>query len=150
MPRVKQSPVDLFKATISAAYADVSQPDLSDALGKLLRRKLAKPRVLPTGPDGRPPRYVEQLSPSGQAAVAAAMADERRRKARRVGKYRRYTTTTKVDHSRVGTFRRYMIATIRAHGNTALANAAHAVCDNPKFSKNKLDFNWAADSGYIT
>jgi hypothetical protein len=60
-----------------------------------------------------------------------------------------YDSTTQPDVSRYGTFRRYMITTIRAHNDTRSANAAHALCDNPSFAKNKLDFNWAADNGYI-
>lgn len=74
---------------------------------------------------------------------------QRRRSARRLGKYQRYEATSKVDISRHGTFRRYMISTIRAHTDTHSANEAHASCDNPSFAKNRLDFNWAADNGYI-
>jgi hypothetical protein len=43
-----------------------------------------------------------------------------------------------------------MIATIRAHTNTRAANQCPCACDNPAFAKNRLDFNWAADNGYIT
>lgn len=142
MPRAKRSPEDEFRAVIGASYANVPVAELAEALGKLVKRRTAKPRTVSVGKDGRPKPYVGQ-SPSASGSAPRA-------KPRRIGKTRRYIKTNKLDMSRVGTFRRYMISIIRAHTDTASANAYHATCDNPKFAKNKLDFNWAVDNGYIT
>lgn len=58
-----------------------------------------------------------------------------------------YKPGPKVDESRPGTFRRYMLSTILAHRDTDSAKAAHA--QSGQHQKDKLNFKWAHDNGYI-
>lgn len=127
--------VDPFTAHVAKAAKAHPAKAVAAALGKLIKARLTKPRPVPT--------QYGVVPVLGQAKAV-------RRSPRRLGRFRAYTPTTKPDVSRYGTFRKYMISTIRAHTDTRAANNAHATCDNPAFAKNKLDFNWAADNGYIT
>jgi hypothetical protein len=63
------------------------------------------------------------------------------------GQDRKYKNAGRKDESKDGTFRKYMLSTIMAHKSTADAKAAHA--KSKKFPSHKLDFNWAAQQGYI-
>lgn len=63
------------------------------------------------------------------------------------GADRSYVKGTRKDESKPDTFRRYMLTTILAHKSTAAAKAAHA--KSGKYPTHKLDFNWAAQQGYI-
>lgn len=60
---------------------------------------------------------------------------------------RAYKSTDKPDTSKAGSFRTYMISTIRAHKSTEAAKAAHA--KSGQFAHERLNFNWAAQHGYI-
>jgi hypothetical protein len=125
-------------AHVAKAVASAPTGKLADALGALVAARLRKPtRTTQPTPSALP---MQRPTPTPSTS---------RRSPRRLGKVRFYDSTTQPDVSRYGTFRRYMITTIRAHNDTRSANAAHALCDNPSFAKNKLDFNWAADNGYI-
>jgi hypothetical protein len=130
---------DVFAATVQAARKAADGKAIAAALGALVKAKVRKPA---------PPR--QSFASRVHNAQAALPTIGKRRSARRLGKFQRYTPTSKPDYSRPGTFRTYMIATIRAHTDTHSANQAHALCDTPAFAKNRLDFNWAADNGYIT
>lgn len=66
---------------------------------------------------------------------------------RKGGAVRTYKATKKEDVSRDGTFRKYMISTIRAHTDTDSAKAAHA--KSGQYAKDKLNFNWAEQNGFI-
>ena len=126
---------------------DVDVKALSEALGALVRNRLSKPRRFKASLK-TPTQWPPERSPERIVREALTEA-QRRRRPRRVGVRKPYSKTTKLDFSRTGTFRHYMLALIRRHSNTWDANREHATCDNPKFAKNKLDFNWAADNGYI-
>jgi len=124
-----------FADRVKAHAAKSSTDELAKALGDVavarLKAKQHKPKLYALIP------------------VLDKVKAVKRRSARRLGKFQRYHATSKPDYSRPGTFRTYMIATIRAHTDTHSANAAHALCEEPSFAKNRLDFNWAADNGYI-
>lgn len=149
----KAKPKELaFADHVLSAAAETPRKELSEALSSLVLKRLHTKAI------ARINRALGGLSvPKGMSAAEAerriagrATPTRTRRSARRLGRFRRYTPTTKPDFSRPGTFRTYMISTIRAHTNTRDAQAAHDACTEPKFAKNKLDFNWAADNGYIT
>lgn len=144
MSKPKTDPFAARVAASAKSAAKSSSKEIAGALGRLVSARLkTRQRTTQQSP-------CDPFVPT-PAQLAALLNMQRHRKAaRRVGKMRRYTATTKPDYSRPGTFRTYMISTIRAHTDTQSANAAHALCDNPSFAKNKLDFNWAADNGYIT
>lgn len=91
----------------------------------------------------------EQRMMHGTSLPATGSSTATRRRARRIGRNKAYMPTSKVDVSRLGTFRHYMIATIRKHHSTRAAELEHQGCTDPKFAKNRLDFNWAADNGFI-
>lgn len=129
---------DGFAKHVLGVAVKAPAKDLAAALGALVAARLR----------ARMARSVAWTPPT--PARATATPAQRRSGKRRLGKFQRYVATGKLDTSRYGTFRRYMISTIRAHTNTRDANTAHATCDNPSFAKNRLDFNWAADNGYIT
>lgn len=135
----QQSPALVFADAILSASAKARNEELRDALGELVKRRLRKPKKVLIG----------YLNVATGEVRPVSQPKAQRRSPRRVA-FKRYTATQMTDTSRYGTFRRYMITTIRAHNDTLSANAEHAKCDNPKFAKNKLDFNWAADNGYIT
>lgn len=136
MPR-KAQPKDSFEARVITASKLADTTALATTLGQLV---VAKAR-----------RAVRRTTAIPMPTTPMPSAPSKRRgKVRRLGKYQRYTATTKPDISRYGTFRKYVLTTIRAHTDTHSANQAHALCDNPAFAKNRLDFNWAADNGYIT
>lgn len=129
--------------TASAKSAKSSSTEIAAALGALVTARLRKRQ-----------RTTQQNSSDSFAsrvhnAQAAMPRIGKRRVPRRLGRIRFYEVTSKPDVSRYGTFRRYMITTIRKHTDTASAQREHDQCDEPKFAKNKLDFNWAADNGYI-
>src|SRR6478752_5601698 len=120
--RVDGAPAMTAKAKASAFEAHVTKAaklapvsDLAEALGSVvLVRSHAKAvahiqRVVSAAPAARPTR---RASP------------------RRIGRAKAYTPTTAYNNSRSGTFRHYMIELIRAHRDTASAEAAHAVCSN--------------------
>lgn len=84
-------------------------------------------------------------APAAKASSAKASAGN---KLSRKGTQRTYKATKKEDVSRDGTFRKYMISTIRAHTDTETAKAAHA--KSGQYAKDKLNFNWAEQNGFIT
>lgn len=129
-----------LKTHVAKAVSAAPTEALAGALKALVLARLRRARA-PTQPSARPtpPMHAPPMH-----------APTQRRSARRIGRVRFYTPTSMPDVSRYGTFRKYMISTIRAHTDTRSANATHAQCDEPKFAKNKLDFNWAADNGFIT
>jgi len=138
----KQQPL---QSHVSRCVATAPSEKIAAALKAFVLAKLRKPvRTTPASPAWPKPWDFGDVP-----AKPAPRAGGQRRSPRRLGKVRFYTATAQPDVSRYGTFRRYMITTIRAHTDTRSANAAHAQCDNPAFAKNKLDFNWAADNGYI-
>lgn len=63
------------------------------------------------------------------------------------GSNRAYKLAGRKDESKPGTFRTYMLSTIMAHKDTDSAKAAHA--KSKQYPTHKLDFNWAAQQGYI-
>lgn len=63
------------------------------------------------------------------------------------GASRAYKLGARKDESKPDTFRRYMLSTIMAHKDTDSAKAAHA--KSKQYPNHKLDFNWAAQQGYI-
>lgn len=63
------------------------------------------------------------------------------------GGNRTYKLAGRKDESKPGTFRTYMLSTIMAHKDTDSAKAAHA--KSRQYPNHKLDFNWAAQQGYI-
>jgi hypothetical protein len=63
------------------------------------------------------------------------------------GNNRAYKLGTRKDESKPDTFRRYMLTTIMKHKDTDSAKAAHAA--SGQYPTHKLDFNWAAQQGYI-
>jgi hypothetical protein len=126
-------------AHVAKAVASAPTGAIADALSALVLMRLRR--------TPRPTQPTPSVTPAQRPAPTPSGA--RRSPRRTAGKLRYYDSTTQPDVSRYGTFRRYMITTIRAHTDTRSANAAHALCDNPSFAKNKLDFNWAADNGYI-
>lgn len=63
------------------------------------------------------------------------------------GVARTYKLAGRKDESKPDTFRRYMLSTIMAHKDTDSAKAAHT--KSKKYPTHKLDFNWAAQQGYI-
>lgn len=63
------------------------------------------------------------------------------------GGNRAYTLAGRKDESKPDTFRRYMLSTIMGCKDTDSAKAAHA--KSHKYPTHKLDFNWAAQQGYI-
>lgn len=133
---------DAFTAHVLAASAKSSSKPIAAALGALVTKRL-RSRQRPTVAAQR------VIAEQAVSALGAAQFPRRKRSLRRRGRMQSYRSTGKVDISRLGTFRHYMLATIRAHGDTWAAEAAHAACDNPKFAKNRLDFGWAASEGYI-
>ena len=134
-----KDPDAMFAEAIAKINAGASSAVLAPAIAAIVK---ARRGSAPAAPRPTPaPRPLPSLPPRPATPRAAP---------RRTGKTRRYSPTGKVDTSRVGTFRRYMLTTIRSFTNTAEANRANAACTVPKFAKNKLDFNWAADNGYIT
>lgn len=137
MSRKAKTPT--LEEAVAAIAVAAPLDDLADALGELVKRRLCKPQPQPMS-----------MSPSAAHQAYRQQRAAQRAKPRRVGKLQRYTVTGKWNDARFGTFRHYMIRTIIAHTDTRAADAAHATCDNPKFAKNKLDFRWAADNGYIT
>lgn len=131
---------DLAKAVRALAKkADIKA--LSVALEELLKAAPPKPKAAPA--------FVPDTSWK-PAASDWKPATRTRRSSRRVPRFQSYSPTGKRNDARFGTFRHYMIATILAHKTIGEAMFAHGKCDNPKFSKNKLDFNWAVTNGYIT
>ena len=153
MPRAKASKPkgDAFTTYVSAIAAKADPSELSTTLGKLVSARLRKRSVAEVARQLRREAGPRSDTWGTEAALDASLARSvtKRRRARRIGRAKPYTPTTKVDISRLGTFRHYMIQTIRKHSNTADAEREHNECDNPKFSKNRLDFNWAADNGFI-
>lgn len=130
--------VDAFTASVTKARKAADAKAIASALGDLvLVRRHAKV--------ARPTSFVDRV----HNAQSAYPTIGKRRSARRIGRVKAYTPTTKPDYSRPGTFRHYMIKTIREHSNTLAANDAHSTCTEPSYAKNRLDFNWAADNGYI-
>jgi hypothetical protein len=121
-----------FAVAIAKHAKSARKDDLARAVGDIVKARLRKPK------------------PQAPKTYTPVPLPKPRKSPRRLGKFRSYTPTAKPDYSRPGTFRTYMISTIRAHTNTRAANEAHALCTEPAFAKNKLDFNWAADNGYIT
>ena len=140
----KADPHAKLAAHVAKARKAAPDKELASALGDLLLARLHKravqgiQRILDSAPRSSPPPSQQQRG-----------VPRARRSPRRLGRIRFYTPTAKVDVSRLGTFRHYMLSVIRKHGDTRSADAEHAQCDNPKFSKNRLDYNWAADNGYI-
>jgi len=131
---------DLAKAVRALAKkADVK--GLAVALGELLKASPAPPK--PVRDPFRSPLPVPATDGGWKAAT-------RTRRSRRAPRFQRYSPTGKRNDARFGTFRHYMIATILAHTSISDAMFAHGKCDNPKFTKNKLDFHWAVSNGYIT
>jgi hypothetical protein len=133
-------------AHVAKTVSNAPSKDIAGALKALVIARLRKPaRTTQTPHWPKPWDFGDVPAKAGVRGMGG-----HRRSPRRLGKVRFYKATAMPDVSRYGTFRRYMISTIRAHNDTRSANAAHALCDDPKFAKNKLDFNWAADNGYIT
>lgn len=115
--------------------------EIAEALGKLVKARLSKPK---------PRRLVAEYTSFDLARDAIRTAPPKvRRSARRRGRNQSYRATGKPDISRLGTFRHYMLQVICRHESTWAAESEHALCDNPKFAKNRLDFSWAAAEGYI-
>lgn len=155
MPRAKAIKPEQFAEYVASVAAKADRSELSTTLGKLVAKRLEKQSIAAVAAQLR--RYPSSFSGDTAGTLAAMdastsygdLAKRKRRSARRIGRAKAYTPTNRTDVSRIGTFRHYMIATIRRHNNTADAEREHATCDNPKFAKNRLDFNWAADNGFI-
>lgn len=139
-------PHKAFERHVRSASGKSSTSAIASALGKLVSAKLKRRASDRTAS----PTSLQRARLQGGSTPLAPRPQPKRRSPRRLGRNRAYAPTTKPDTSRLGTFRHYMIALMRRHSNTRAAELEHAECDNPKFSKNKLDFNWAADNGYIT
>lgn len=84
-------------------------------------------------------------APAASAKTTKASASAKL--SRKAGAARTYKATKKEDVSRDGTFRKYMISTIRAYTDTETAKAAHA--KSGQYAKDKLNFNWAEQNGFI-
>lgn len=132
-----------FAAHVAKLSAKADRKALGKAVGALTKARLTK-RTAPK------PERIDDPARTEARALVADIAKRQRRSPRRLGRYRAYTPTQKPDVSRLGTFRHYMLSVIRKHSDTNAANTEHSACDNPSWAKNKLDFNWAADNGYIT
>jgi len=91
------------------------------------------------------PAAAKAAAPAPAAKPAKAAAKLPRKAASRAD--RTYKATDKPDTSKAGSFRTYMISTIRAHKTTEAAKAAHA--KSGQFAHERLNFNWAAQHGYI-
>jgi hypothetical protein len=134
---------------IAKAVGAAPVQELMDGLKDLVLLRLRRPQRT-TQPTPDPIGAVNASVPWSESRVVTGSSRPRRAsRPRRLGRIKFYEATSKLDVSRSGTFRRYMISTIRAHTNTCDANRTHEECSNPQFAKNKLDFNWAADNGYI-
>lgn len=79
----------------------------------------------------------------GKARTTKAAANKQPSK----GLDRKYKNAGRKDESKPDTFRRYMLTTIMSHKNTAAAKEAHKA--SGQYPTHKLDFNWAAQQGYI-
>jgi hypothetical protein len=82
---------------------------------------------------------------TGKGKPRAEKASKAKQPSRGVA--RKYTLAGRKDESKPGTFRTYMLSTIMGHKDTESAKAAHA--KSGKYPDHKLDFNWAAQQGYI-
>jgi hypothetical protein len=135
---------------VAKAVGAAPVQEIMDGLKDLVLLRLRnRQRTTQRTPSVTASPFASAYSGGPGTTAPAAFGSKPRRSARRLGRIKFYEATSKLDVSRSGTFRRYMISTIRAHSNTRDANRAHDACTEPKFAKNKLDFNWAADNGYI-
>lgn len=126
--------------------------ELADALQDLVLLRLKKRAIAEINANlSRAPRslFDDEAAKRRAAAEALKSLPRKARSTRRRGRNQNYVSTGKTDISRLGTFRHYMIRLVREHSCTWDAERAHAVCDNPKFAKNRLDFAWMAAEGYI-
>lgn len=149
MPSAKRKPKpDAFTAYVNKVAKQADSAALATSLGALTKLRLgsrSKRQVADTmRAEAKPQRGWDLAKPPSEHN------ERQRRSPRRLGRYRAYTPTAKPDVSRLGTFRHYMLSTIRKHSDTVAANNEHADCDRADWASKKLDFNWAADNGYIT
>lgn len=138
-----------FEVGVRKAAKAAPVADITEALGNLvLKRQHSKAVVRINAKLGGLAIPKGMMLSEAVQKLGGSPPTKQRRSPRRI-KFRMYEATSKTDISRSGTFRRYMLATIRKHSNTASAAREHELCDVPEFAKNKLDFNWAADNGFI-
>jgi hypothetical protein len=124
-----------FQTHVARAAKQADVKALRGALGALVKARLRKRQRRPERP---PVPIAAQPKPRPQ-----------RRSPRRLGRYRAYEVTTKTNYTRSGTWTHHMISVIQAHTDTRAATLANESCDDSKFAAKRLDFNWAADNGYI-
>lgn len=84
---------------------------------------------------------------AGKVAPAAKAPKAAKAKAPATGAEWEYKLGASKNEAREGTWRYHMLRMIQDHTSTADAKAAHA--KSKQFPGSKLDFNWAARTGYI-
>lgn len=134
-----------FKAV--QEYLKANKPDAK--LAKGLDSKNAPQSAMAAAARNASAKAAEKAAAPAAKATAAKTTGKASAasKLSRKGAVRTYKATKKEDVSREGTFRRYMISTIRAHTDTETAKAAHA--KSGQYQKDKLNFNWAEQNGFI-
>lgn len=128
------------RKTVKAAPRDDIEAALKALVAERLRKSSQRTQRIPASTPQDPLLFFPQR---------AKPLSSKRRSPRKLGRIRFYTPTDKVDVSRLGTWRHHMISVIRRHTNTRDAQLENTNHDNPKFASQRLDFNWAADNGFI-
>lgn len=134
-----------FKAVV-ALHASILAHQPAAKLANGLDARNAPQSAMAAAKRGKPEAPAAKPAKATPAPKAAKPAKEAKAPATG-GVDRKYKATKKEDNSKPESFRRYMISTIRAHGTTSAAKAAHAA--SGKFGHERLNFKWAHDNGYI-